>query len=116
MSRPDRVLDSSPLPHPPVNQKDFLSDASGGYELEFGGPAKAPRARAIRDRWRYPAPKNPRADGEMQFIDQTRTEQGIVQFAPAFDHNSTNTPFLPQPFQGLREVDFPPVQDFDFIG
>ena len=72
------------------------------------------RARAVGDRWRGAATEDLRADGQVEFVHQAGTEQGVIQLATAFAEQPLDSPLLAQPAQGTGEINFLRAANLDF--
>lgn len=76
-----------------------------GFKSKRFGMGQMFESAPVRDGWRLAATEHVRGDGQMEFIDQPRAEQGIIQFAAAFAEQPPHLPLLPQPTERRAEID-----------
>ena len=70
------------------------------------GLGETGKAVAVADRRGISAAKNFRANGEMQFVDDSGAKESVVQLTSAFTQQTFDVPFLAQPLKATAEIEF----------
>lgn len=74
-------------------------------EAEIGGLGERERVLAIGEGGSAASAEDERAEGEVKFPDQTGAEEGLVEFAAAFDEQVADAMVVGEPAEGGGEVE-----------
>ena len=89
-----------------VAQKPFDAHTTGGEQTGFGGVFESSETKAVGDCGGVFSPHDSRADGEMEFVDETCAEKRIVQRGAAFRKNHARVILAGEYVDEVAKVDF----------